>query len=75
MVRNLKKTSKWVNATFQEQTDNRNTSHPTFNFTANNNEDLLNFTLKLVDTENKLIKFEDGEKKFPIIDFIIEFLA
>ena len=26
---------------------------------------MLNFTLKLVDNENKEIKFEDKEKKFP----------
>ena len=60
----IKKTSRWVNVTFQEQTDNRNTSHPSFNFTTNNKEDLLNFTLKLVDTENNLIEFSDGEKNF-----------
>ena len=71
----IKKTSKWVNATFQEQTDNRNTSHPSFNFITNNKEDLLNFISKPVDTNNKTIEFADGEKKLPIIDFIIEFLA
>ena len=67
-----KKISRWVNVTFEEQTDNRNTSHPSFNFTTNNKEDLLNFTLN---TDNKLIEFANGEKKFPITDFIIEFLA
>ena len=71
----IKKTSKWVNVTFQEQTDNTNTSHPSFNFTRNNKDDLLNFTLKLVDTDNKLIEFAGGKHKFPIIDFIIQFLA
>ena len=71
----IKKTFRWVNVAFQEQTDNGNTSHPSFNFTTNNKEDLLNFTLKLVDRENKLIEFQGGEKKFPIIDFIIEFLV
>ena len=70
----IKTESRWVNVTFQEQTDNRSTSHPSFNFTANNIK-LLNFTLKLVDTENKTIEFADGENKFPITDFIIEFLA
>ena len=68
----IKKISRWVNVTFEEQTDNRNTSHPSFNFTTNNKEDLLNFTLN---TDNKLIEFANGEKKFPITDFIIEFLA
>ena len=71
----IKKTSRWGNVTFQEQADYRKKSHPAFNFTTNNKEDLLNFTLKLIDTENKLFEFEDGETKFPIIDFIIGFLA
>ena len=71
----IKKTSRWVNVTFQEQTDNRDTSHPSFNFTTNNTGNLLNFTSKLVDTDNKPAEFADGEKIFPITDFIIEFLA
>ena len=64
-----------VNVTFQEQTDNRDTSDPSFNFATNNKGNLLNFTLKLVDTDNKPTEFADGEKIFPITDFIIEFLA
>ena len=56
----IKKISRWVNVTFEEKTDNRNTSHPSFNFTTNNKEDLLNFTLN---TDNKLIEFANGEKK------------
>ena len=31
--------------------------------------------LKLIDDENKEIKFEDKEKKFPIVNFLLEFLA
>ena len=30
--------------------------------------DVLNFTVKLIDDENKDIKFEDKEKKVPIVN-------
>ena len=36
---------------------------------------MLNFTLKLIDDENKEIKFEDKEKKCPIVNILLEFLA
>ena len=70
----LKQTSKWVDITFEEQIENKNTSHPSFSFILNNKEDVLSFSLNLVDTSNKIIKFADGEKKFPILEFIVEFL-
>ena len=61
--------------TFQEQKDNRNSEHLSFHFISNNKDDVLGFSLKLVDTDNKLIKFADGEKKFSILEFIIEFIG
>ena len=70
----LKQSSKWVDITFEEQIENRNTSHPSFSFISNNKEDVLSFSLKLVGSDNKLIKFVQGEKKFPILEFIIEFV-
>ena len=70
----IKQTSKWVDITFQGQTDNKNTTHPSFSFVSSNKHDVLNFSLKLVDTNNKIIKFIEGEKKFPILEFIMEFL-
>ena len=36
---------------------------------------MLNFTLKLIDNENKEMRFEDKEKKFPIVNFLLEYLA
>ena len=71
----IKKSSGWVNINFQSQKDNKNTSHFSYNLVTNNKEDLLNFRPKLVDTGNKEIDFGNGEKKFPIINFMIEFLA
>ena len=71
----LKQDSKWVDITFQEQVENKNTEHPSFSFISNNKEDVLGLSLKLVDTNNKIIKFANGEKKFPILEFLIEFLG
>ena len=71
----LKQSSKWVDITFQEQIENKNTLHPLLSFISNNKEDALGFSLKLVDSNKKIIKFADGEKKFPILEFIIEFLG
>ena len=31
--------------------------------------------LKLIDNENKEIKFEDKEKNIPIVNFLLDFLA
>ena len=70
----LKQDSKWVDITFQEQIENKNTLHPSLSFISNNKEDVLGFSLKLVDSNNKIIKFTNGEKKIPILEFIIEFL-
>ena len=45
------------------------------NFITNYTGDMLNFMLKLIDNENKEIQFQDKEKKFPIVNFLPEFLA
>ena len=70
----LRQSSKWVDVTFEEQIENKNTPHPSFSFISNNKEDVFSFSLKLVGSDNKLIKFVKGEKKFPILEFIIEFV-
>ena len=57
----LKQTSKWVDITFEKQIENKNNSHPSFSFISNNKEDTLSFLLKLVNRNNKIIKFADGE--------------
>ena len=43
----LKQSSKWVDITFQEQIENKNTEHPSFSFISNNKEDVLGFRLSL----------------------------
>ena len=70
----LKQSSKWVDITFEEQIENKNTSHPSFSFILNNKEDVLSFSIKLAGSDNKLIKFVEGEKNFPILEFIMEFV-
>ena len=71
----LKQGSKRVDIIFQEQIENKNTLHPSFSFISKNKENVLGFSLKLVDSNNKIIKFADGEKKFLTLEFIIEFLG
>ena len=70
----LKQSSKWVDVTFEEQIENKNTSHSSFSFISNNEGDVLSFPLKLVGSDNKLIKFAEREKKSPTLEFIIEFV-
>ena len=62
MVRK-KKSSQWVNVNFQAQSGNRDAKHFSYNFITKSTGIGLNFTLKLIDDENKTIKFEDTEKK------------
>ena len=71
----LKQGSKWVHTAFQEQIADKNTLHPSFSFISNNKGDVLDFSLKLVDSNNKIIKFADSERKFPLLEFIIKFLG
>ena len=54
----------WVAINFQAQGDNREAKHFSYNFMTKNTGDVLNFMLKLIDDENKEIKFEDKEKNF-----------
>ena len=69
------KISRWVNVSFQSQLDNSQTQHFSNNFVTKNASDILDFGIKLVDDKNKEVEFADGEKKFPIVNFLIEFLA
>ena len=71
----IKKCSRWFNVNFQTQRENRQTKYFSYDFQTKNKGDLLNFTLKLVDSNIKYIAFADGDKKYPTLNFIIEFLA
>ena len=71
----IKNCSKWVNVNFKTQPENRQTNYFSYDFQTKNKGDLLNFTLKLVDSNIRYIAFTDGDKKSPTLNFIIEFLA
>ena len=49
-------------------------NHFAFTFKTKNLSDILKFSITLVDSQNKLIKFKDGEENIPIINFNIEIL-
>ena len=72
---NFKNSSRWINVSFQSQVDNSHTKHSSYNFETIKVGDILNSLLDLVDKDNKNTEFEDSEKKYPIINFLIEFLA
>ena len=57
----LKTSSNWFDIIFQEQKDNKNTLHPSFSFVSNNKDNVLNFSLKLVDYNIKIVKFTENE--------------
>ena len=71
----IKKSSGLVNVNFQVQGDNRDSKRFSYNFITKDTGDMLNFPLKLIDDENKELKFEDKEKKIPIVNFLLEFVA
>lgn len=64
-----------VNVSFQSQVDNSQVKHFSYNFKTKNVGGILIFFLKLVNEKNKKIEFEYCEKKYPVINFLIEFLA
>ena len=49
--------------------------HFAYNFVIKNAGDVLNFSIKLIHDKYRDIEFETGEKKFPIIESMIGFLA
>ena len=59
-------------AIFTDSEKIRNSSHFAFAFTTRNISDLLNFTVILLDRNDKEIKFPSNEKKLPIINFQIQ---
>ena len=71
----IQKSLRWVNVNLQRQSDNKDAKHFSYNFLTENTGDVLNFTLKLINDNNKDIEFEDGEKKFPIVNFLLKFIA
>ena len=71
----IKGQSKRVQAVFGDsQKFAGQSSHFALTFTTINLSDILKFSITLVDGQNKLIKFKEGEENIPIINFDIEIL-
>ena len=61
----------WVNATLEEQKEKNNSRDLCFPFVTSTLNDLLKFSINLIDDNNKDITFEDKEKKISILNFQI----
>ena len=58
----IKGRSLWINVTFEEQKEINNSKHLCYSFMTRTLSDLLNFSINLVNDNNKQIVFEDNEK-------------
>ena len=68
--RKIKGQSLWINAMLEEQKEINISRHLCFLFTTPTLNDLLNFSINLVDDHNKQITFRDNEKqKISILNF------
>ena len=68
----IKGQSLWINATLEEQKEINDSRHLCFPFTTTTLNDLINFSINLVDDHNKQITFADNEKKIIILNFKID---
>ena len=62
----------WVNVSFTEQEQIHDSKHLPFSFKTLFLDDLLNFSINLIDDDNKSIKFNTGEQNISILNFKIE---
>ena len=58
----IKEQSLWINSTLEEQKEINNSRYLCFLFTTSTLNDLLNFSINLIDDNNKQITFEDSKK-------------
>ena len=68
----IKGQSLWINATHEEQKEINNNRHLCFQFTTSTLNNLLNFSVNLIDDNNKQTTFEDNNKKNSILNFKID---
>ena len=65
----IKGQSLWINATLEEQKEISNSRHLCFPFMTLSLNDLLNFSINLIDDHNKQITFEENAKKKEHVKF------
>ena len=68
----MKGQSIWINATLEEQKEIYNSRHLCFLVSTKTLNDLLNFSIYLIDDNNEKITFENNEKKISILNFKID---
>ena len=68
----IKGQSLWINATDEEEKEINNNRHLCFPFITSTLNNLLNFSVNLIDDNNKQTTFEDNNKKNSILNFKID---
>ena len=68
----IKGKSLWVNVNFNGTDQINNSEHIYFSFEASSLNDLLDFSIKLIDGNGKAIEFNTGEKKISVLNYKIE---
>ena len=68
----IKGQSTWINAAFKDQKEINNNSHLCFPFATKSLNDLVSFSIYLVDDNDKELDFTAGEKKISILNFQID---
>ena len=65
----IKGQSLWITAMLEEQRELNNSRHLCFSFMTLTLNDLLDFSINLIDDNNKEIEFASNEKKISILNF------
>ena len=68
----IKGQSVWINAAFKDQKERNNKSHLCFPFVTKSLNDLLSFSIYLIDDHNKELTFTSGKKKISILNLQID---
>lgn len=63
----------WINATLEKQKEINNSRHLCFQFMTSSLNDLLNFSLNLIDNHNQQITFKSSETKISLHHLRISF--
>ena len=69
---NINGKSLWVNVSFTEQEQINNSKHLSFSFKTLSLIGFLNFSINLIDDDNKSIKVNSGEQTISILNYKIK---
>ena len=65
----------WAKAVFIDSDYPKEAQHFAFAFKTTDLHNLLNFEYSLLEVEGKLVKFEEGEDKIPVINFTTQIVG